>query len=173
MSTHRVKFCPAVAGLLAGVVLLAGAGRGVAEPTAEVLKTQTVITSDTLMFDYGRRLAVFDGNVVVKDTDLTLTADKLKASFTEDNDIEFMEAVGRVVLVQGDRKGECAKATYSAASGQIVLTAKPGKKVVLRRSRDFLQGDEVIINVNSEKVICRPGMLTIYPESGKSVNLPR
>ena len=173
MSKHRIKGMPACVGLALCMTIVACAAHSPAVAAEPVLKASTVITSDTLMFDYGRRLAVFNGNVVVKDTDLTLTTDKLKASFTEDNDIEFMEAVGRVVLVQGDRKGECAKATYSAASGQIVLTAKPGKKVVLRRSRDFLQGDEVIINVNSEKVICRPGMLTIYPESGKSVNLPR
>jgi lipopolysaccharide transport protein LptA len=159
------------AGLIVCAAVVALSGRQALAQSSPVLKAETVITSDTLMFDYGRRLAIFDGNVVVKDSELTLTTDRLKASFTEKNDVEFMEAVGRVVLIQGDRKGECQKATYSAASGQIVLTAKKGEKVVLRRARDSVQGDEVIINVNSEKVICRPGMLKIYPENRKSLNL--
>jgi lipopolysaccharide transport protein LptA len=173
MSKHRIKGMPACVGLALCMTIVACAAHSPAVAAEPVLKASTVITSDTLMFDYGRRLAVFNGNVVVKDTDLTLTTDKLKASFTEDNGVEFMEATGRVVLVQGDRKGECEKATYSAASGQIVLTAETGKKVLLSRARDTLQGDEVIINVNSEKVICRPGMLTIYPENRQSLNLQR
>lgn len=126
---------------------------------AEPASGKTVITSDSLLFDYQRSICIFEGNVVAKEPRVTLTCEKLYVYFDENNQVDSIVAKERVVVRQDNRTGTCEKAVYTAADGAIVMTGNP----VLRRGQDELAGEEIKIFVHSQKVISTPGRLVVFP----------
>lgn len=156
-------------GLLTLAALLALAP-GVSAEGAAPASSNTVITSDTLVFDYGKMTAVFEGHVVVIDPEVTMTAASLIVRFDASNNVESVVASGGVEVTQLDRVGRCDEAVYTARSGAIVMTGH----AELRRAMDAMKGDEIQIYVNDKKVVCKPGKLLIFPgKNGASTGLNR
>lgn len=120
---------------------------------------KTVITSDTLLFDYQRSIAVFEGNVRVVDPQVTMTCQKLYVYFDENNQIDSVVARENVHIIQADRHARAGRAVYRAAEGSIVLT----EDARLQRGVEELQGDEIQIFTTSEKVIAKPARLVVIP----------
>ena len=138
--------------VLGGLVLAA-----VAADTGAV--GETVITADTLLFDYRQRMCVFEGNVVVTEPRVRMESQKLHVFFDASNNVESVVATEAVRVTQQNRVATCGRAVYTVETGAIVMTIEP----VLARGRDELRGDEIRIFVNSEKVISTPGRLVVYP----------
>ena len=130
---------------------------GAAEPASEA--GATVITADTLLFDYQQRMCVFEGNVVVKDPRVRMEGQKLHVFFDASNNVESVVATESVKVTQENRVATCGRAVYTAGNGAIVMTQNP----VLSRGRDQLRGEEIRIYVHSEKVISTPGRLVVFP----------
>ncbi len=127
---------------------------------------ETVITADTLLFDYQQRMCVFEGNVVVVDPRMRMESQKLHVFFDTSNNVESVVATESVKVVQEDRVATCGRAVYTAGNGAIVMTVNP----VLTRGRDQLRGDEIRIYVHSEKVIASPAArLVVFPGPGGSL----
>ena len=108
---HRSRFpVLAAAALLAAcaVPALAGAleddGRSLeASPDA------TVVTADKLTFDYTQKFALFDGNVLVNDPRMQLSAQRLTIIFTEHGGAQTVKAEGKVLVdFYGDGCVPCA-----------------------------------------------------------------
>lgn len=110
--------------------------------------TKTVITSDSLMFDYGRSTCIFDGNVVVDDPRIKMECNKLYVFFDATNNVDSIVATESVKIWQEDRRGVCDKAVYTAKTGTIVMTGNPK----LQSGNNMVRGDEIKIFVDSEKV---------------------
>ncbi len=144
---------------MAAVLLFTGGTVALAE------QGRTVITSDTLLFDYQRSIAVFEGNVKVEDSQVTLTCEKLYVYFDADNQIDSVVAREQVHVVQADREARAGKAVYTAKDGSIILTEQPR----LLRGSDELRGDEIKIFTHSEKVISTPGRLVVFPREGERI----
>ncbi len=122
---------------------------------------KTVITSDSLMFDYGRSTCIFDGNVVVDDPRVKMECTKLHVFFDTTNSVDTIVATGSVKVWQADRRGVCDKAVYTAKTGTILMTGKPR----LQSGNNLVRGDEIKIFVNSEKVVSSPkARLVVFPE---------
>ena len=66
----------------------------------EASATATVITADKLTFDYLKKFAQFENNVVVNDPRLQLRANKLTIIFTEAGGAQTIKAEGKVLLTQ-------------------------------------------------------------------------
>jgi len=120
---------------------------------------ETVITSESLMFDYGRSTCVFEGDVVVTEPRVKLECEKLYVFFDATNNVDSVVATDSVRVTQDNKRGTCDKAVYTAKTGAIVMTGD----ATLKRGRDSINGDEITIYVNSEKVTCKPGRLVVYP----------
>ena len=103
----------------------------------------TVITSDRLIYDYKQKFALFEGNVVVVDPRIKITADKMTVFFTPSNKVSAIKCEGRVVIQQTDKVARAALATYDVASGDIVLT---GGRPSVQSGKDTLTGDPIIFN---------------------------
>ena len=146
--------------VIAGLLLTSGGSLYAQEVVAP---TNTVITSDSLMFDYGRSTCVFEGNVVATDPRVKLECEKLYVFFDATNNVDSVVATDSVRVTQADRRGTCDKAVYTAKTGAIVMTGN----AKLMRGRDAVNGDEIKIFVNSEKMICKPGRLVVYPSSSE------
>ncbi len=90
-------------------------------------KRKIVITCDgPLEIDYQNQKAVFNTNVVARETDRELHADKMEVFFnTETSQITEMICTGHVVIVQGKNKTVSDKAVYSAVEQKLTLSGRP------------------------------------------------
>jgi lipopolysaccharide transport protein LptA len=122
----------------------------------------TVITSDKLTFDYSKKFAVFDNNVVVNDPRLQLTADRLTVIFTEEGGARTIKAEGKVLMTQGDKKSRSDVAIYDVASGRIVLVGGPPQ---VMQGRNILEGEVITFWRDQQRVECKPqARLILYTE---------
>lgn len=97
---------------------------------------QTEITArNQATFDNGTNIAEFEGSVVVKDPQFTLTCDKLRVLLKPDRKgMQEIQAIGNVIIKQenvsdrGEKNsstGQAGKAVYNPATGDVTLTEWP------------------------------------------------
>ena len=100
------------------------------------------ITSHRLKAQSDPRLVTFIGEVVARQDDLVIYADRLQVLFGgEDEQIDTLEATGTVRIVQGDNIATGEKAVYQRRVGIVTLSGAPR----VRQGMDFVEGDEVIV----------------------------
>lgn len=113
--------------------------------------TQPVeIVSDTLSMDQNTGRAVFEGNVLVVQDTLRLSADRIEVAYLlEDGamtgDIDTMTATGNVLLVNGEETAKGAQAIYTVQQEMIVLTGD----VLLNQGRSALAGQKLVVNLDT------------------------
>ena len=121
--------------------------------------TNTVITAQTLTFDYGRMVGVFEGDCVVIDPQVRMACDKLTVMFEGSNEVKSVTATGNVRVFHQDKSATCDRAVYIARTGEIELTGNAH----LFRNQDTISGNAITFWLNEERVICKPARLTIFP----------
>lgn len=128
---------------------------------------QTIITSDRLEYDFPRALAVFTGNVLARDKDMKMWADKMTVILTPSDEIESVTAIGRVRIIQPGRKARCRKAIFLVDRNEVILTGD----AVVEQGQDRVEGRLIHIWTDSERMVSEPGHLVIFskdqePETG-------
>jgi lipopolysaccharide export system protein LptA len=99
------------------------------------------IQSKTMTIKNSENLVVFEGNVVMKRSDWTLTADRVLVFFVKSleslapseggdpamnsGNVDTIDATGNVVIEQGERKAKSQRAIYHQKEEKIVLTGEP------------------------------------------------
>ncbi len=140
-----------------------GNAAGGASASLEISGQVTVVTSERLTFDYAKKYALFEGDVVVTDPQMKLMADSLEVRFDEAGQVQLISATGHVVIEQEDKRATAGRASYEVTDGRILLEDNP--RVV--RGRDMLEGDRIIFWRDKNKMICEPNArLVIYPQKG-------
>jgi lipopolysaccharide transport protein LptA len=85
-------------------------------------KGPVTITSQRLEAEYEKKLITYIGDVVAKQQDFTLYADRVLLFInSQGNGIEKIVAQGHVRMVQLNRTVTCQEATYYYAEGKLVL----------------------------------------------------
>ena len=122
------------------------------EELEELVKTQ--ITCDgALEVDYENNIATFNDNVIVKDPQVMLKADKMQVFFDADSkSVARIIAEGEVRFKKGDRQAKSEHAEYFADEGKIVLSGNP----MVRRGMDALTGERIIFYRNNNRMVCEP-----------------
>jgi lipopolysaccharide transport protein LptA len=145
---------------------VAGAACAAGPAATEDLETDgdvTVITSDRLTFDYKKRYALFEHNVIVNDPQMQMASDKLMVYFSEAGKATSIKAEGRVTITQTDKTAQAGVASYDVESGKIVLADRPR----VTRGKDILEGDVITFWRNESRMICQPqARLVIFPDKG-------
>ncbi len=100
----------------------------------------TEITSDKLLFDYAKKVAVFTGNVVVVDPDMQMTADQMTIYLTDDDEIERIESIGNVEIKMQGLHSSSGKAVYTILTGKVELSEEPQ----VSREGSIMQADAII-----------------------------
>ena len=151
-------------------VVAAGLGAGLPARAAleddgrslEASPNATVVTADKLTFDYIKKFALFENNVLVNDPRMQLSANRLTIIFTEDGGAQTIKAEGKVLLTQGDKKARADVATYDVVSGRIVLAGGPPQ---VMQGRNILEGEVITFWRDQQKVECKPrARLVIYTD---------
>lgn len=160
MRTTR-RICWAAAWMIACALLSSAQGQAAAEDFEIDEAEATVITSDRLTFSQRHQYALFEDNVLVRDQNMRMRAERLTVFFDDRNQAERIEAIGRVVLQQEDTTAWARKATYDVESGTILLEGSPR----IRRGRDVLEGDTITFWRFENKMVCEPrARLVLFPE---------
>ncbi len=136
------------------------------------LKKAIAISSKKMIVNNLEGFMIFDGEVRVIKGDLTLTSDRVKIYFKNENgkkgshpdvppggqEISLMEAEGNVHIVKGTREARSDKAEYHQDEEVIILTGSPqgwdnqykisGTKmtIYLKEDRSEIEGSNVLFN---------------------------
>ncbi len=128
----------------------------------EASPAATIVTADKLTFDYIRKFAKFENNVVVNDPRMQLSADTLTILFTEDGGAQTLKAEGKVLLSHEDIQARADMATYDVVSGRITLVGGPPQVL---KDRNILEGDVIIFWRDEQRLECKPhARLVVYPD---------
>ena len=134
---------------------------GIAAPEFDPTKPLQ-IDAERLEADGGDRMVRFEGNVIAKQGDATLGCDVLLIYFqqqpTTENEgasskefggkVERFIALGRVQLVQDDRRATCDRAEYNHVKETIALTGSP----MVKQGDNLLRGSTILIHVPNQRV---------------------
>ncbi len=126
------------------------------------------VTSERLEAKSSPRVVTFSGDVVARQDDLVIYADRLQVLFTGGGEeIETLEATGNVRIVQGASIATGRKGVYERARGIVTLSGEPR----VRQGEDFVEGDEVIVYLNEGRsVVVGTGdsrvKAVIHPQEG-------
>ena len=151
--------------MAAALWLAAGPARAALEDDGRSLEaspTATVVTADKLTFDYIKKFALFENNVLVNDPRLQLSANRLTIIFTEEGGAQTIKAEGKVLLTQDDKKARADVATYDVVSGRIVLAGGPPQ---MMQGRNILEGEIITFWRDQQRLECKPkARLVVYSE---------
>lgn len=108
------------------------------------------VSADTLSVDQGTGEAVFDGNVLVVQGDVRMSAGRILVVYGTDDEgdasgIDRLEAEGGVTFVTATDAAEAEQAVYSVADGLVTLTGE----VLLTQGENAISGDRLVIDLNS------------------------
>lgn len=135
---------------------------------AGVMTNETVITSTKLFLDYTNRTAYFVENVHVQDPQLALDSDSLEVRFGENNEIDWIEALGEVRIFHEGREAHAGKAVYDITTDEFLLEDNP--RIV--DGKNMLFGDQIRFSRANEKMVCEPSArLVIYPDEKTKTSL--
>lgn len=139
-----------------------------AKPAASGKKSETVITSARMEYDYAESAILFEENVRVTDEEYTLTADRVIVMLDGTNEVRQIRALGHVVLVNGDRTARCPEAVYTKATGQIVMSGPNDTAVQLTNKDDKMWGRKITIWLDDQRMECLPARLTLIDSNPAS-----
>jgi lipopolysaccharide transport protein LptA len=113
----------------------------------------TTINSDSLSFDYEKKVAVFEGNVVAIDPQLTLRCRVMKIFFAENSqDVARVEAYEDVHMLQDRKEGVGQKAVFTKETGIIVLSEGQPKLRDEKGNWILSRGSGIIYNINTKQM---------------------
>lgn len=109
-----------------------------------------VVKSNELSADNKSKKATFSGNVVARQGDVTIYADKLMVGYgDQQGTVEKIEAEGSVKIVRENQVGTARHASYDSRQGKIVLTGSP--KVA--QGKDVITGSTITYFIDDEKSV--------------------
>lgn len=141
-------------------------GTNVSFGTADHDASQPVeVTSDQLDVNRTDGTAVFTGDVVVVQGELTLTAARVRVEYTdtEPREIERILAFEDVVLVNGPETAEGDEAVYTLGDRNVVMSGD----VVLTQEDTAISGDLLTVNLDSGTGVMEGRVRTVLRTGGE------
>jgi lipopolysaccharide export system protein LptA len=150
----RISRIFAVLCLVAALAGGAAAQERKAESAQELGSRPIDVTADSLSADSTRNTVTFEGNVVARQVDVTLYADRIQADYSrEAGAIDRIEAVGNVRFVQEGREARSPRATFYTLDQRIVLSGG----ATLRQGQNTVQGETLTIYLRENRSVVTGG----------------
>ncbi|MCR8724407.1 LptA/OstA family protein [Frigidibacter sp. ROC022] len=108
------------------------------------------IEADSLSISQTDGTATFQGNVLVAQGDLRLSAGAVRVEYSagtdgKQGDIKTLFASGGVTLVSGTEAAEASEAVYAVDTGIVTMTGK----VLLTQGRNVISGEKLRVDLGS------------------------
>lgn len=121
------------------------------------------ITADSLSIDQDTGSAVFDGNVIIGQGDLRLTAGRVEVIYgTDTSEIARLVASGKITFVTASEAAEAQDATYDITTGMLTLTGD----VILTQGASAISAGRMIINVSDGTATMDGRVRTVLQQGG-------
>ncbi|MFM2356887.1 MAG: hypothetical protein RLZZ528_2623 [Pseudomonadota bacterium] len=166
MKFADVSFALVLAASLAGAALAQSDGAEVKVEGLRADPTQPVeVTSETLTVDQTGGTAVFQGNVVVIQGDMKMTAPEVTVHYDkkDQSTIERITATGGVTLVSPDSAAEARDAVYTIETGVVVMTGA----VLLNQGPSTMSGEKLTVDLDDGTGRMEGGVKTVLMPKGK------
>ena len=103
------------------------------------------VTADNLSVDQETGTAIFEGNVLIGQGEMRLSAARVKVVYRSGGQgIQRLEATGGVTLVSGPDAAEAQRADYDIDNGTIVMTGD----VLLAQGPSALSADKMSVRLS-------------------------
>lgn len=153
-----------------GVAPVAALAQGAAVSFGGIQQDTTLpvqVSADQLSVSQADGTAVFSGNVVVTQGDMTLSAGQVKVEYTEDRSgIARLFASEGVTLVSATDAAEAREAIYTIEDGLMVMTGD----VLLTQGASALSGQKLTINLKTGDGTMEGRVQTVFQPAGKAKN---
>lgn len=104
------------------------------------------VTADSLSVSDSDGTAVFEGNVVIGQNDMRLTASTVRVLYKPDRSgIMRLVASGGVTMVAGEEAAEARDADYDVDAGVVVMTGD----VLLTQGQNALAAQRMVVNLDT------------------------
>ena len=142
-------------------------GASIALGTEAFDRTQPVeVTADSLSVDQQNGTAVFDGNVLVVQGEVRLSAGKVTVEYSQDNGsptgIARLLASGGVTFVTASDAIEAREATYSVEGGTVLMSGE----VLLTQGQNAIAGDRLTVNLETGSGTMEGRVRTVFNTGG-------
>ena len=128
-------------------------------------KPATTITSNLLNFDYEKRVATFEENVVAVDPQLTVKCKKMVVYFSDKNsEVVRIEGSGDVHLLHEGKEAVGEKSVFTRETGIVVLTE--GTPRLMDEKGNWVKGSSIIYNTQTRIMKVEKPRLEFLPSSG-------
>jgi lipopolysaccharide export system protein LptA len=107
------------------------------------------IQADALEVRDAERVAIFTGNVLLSQGEVTMRTKELKVFYTGgaeaggSQDIDRLEAVGQVVVTSGDQQATGEKGVFESSKNLVTLSGD----VVLTQGQNVLRGSTLVVDL--------------------------
>jgi lipopolysaccharide export system protein LptA len=150
----RIPRIVVVLSLVAAMGGVAGAQERAGESSRDLGSRPIDVTADRLSADSARNTVTFEGNVVARQADVTLYADRVQAGYSrESGSIDRIEAEGNVRFLQEGREARSSRATFHNLEQRIVLTGG----ATLRQGQNTVQGETLTIFLRENRSVVTGG----------------
>ena len=144
----------AVLSLVAVLAGGAGAQQRAGDSARELGSRPIDVTADRISADSVRNTVTFEGNVVARQADVTLYADRIRADYSrEAGAIDRIEAVGNVRFVQEGREARSPRAIFHNLEQRIVLSGG----ATLRQGQNTVEGETLTIFLRENRSVVTGG----------------
>lgn len=121
------------------------------------------ITADNLSIDQTSGTAIFQGNVVLGQGDLRLSAGRVQVIYNDaSGDISNLSATGGVTFVTATEAAEATSAEYNLDAGTLTLSGD----VLLTQGASAISSDTMRINLSTGAAQMEGSVRTIFNQGG-------
>ncbi len=134
---------------LPALVWAQGASIAMGTPAFDV-SMPVEVSADALSVDQATGAATFEGNVLVVQGDVRMSAGTVEITYANEdnstgNGIEALRARGGVTFVTATDAVEASEAVYSMSGGTVVLSGN----VLLTQGQNAISGDKLVLNLEA------------------------
>lgn len=119
----------------------------------------TEIRADRIVYDDGKRRVDLIGTVRLRNPQVDMNCNEIHLFLKDENEIDWIEAVGDVIIQSQGRKALADKAVYNADEGKFTLEGRPP---MVKTGRNVMTGDRIIFWHETQVVLCEPNGRVLY-----------
>jgi lipopolysaccharide export system protein LptA len=126
------------------------------------------INSDSLEYDNSANRILFNGNVVARQSDILMFADKMDVLYNDEGEIRTIASQGNVKVIQGERIATGDKIIFFKQEQKIIVTGNPR----VWQGDNVIQGKKITVFLKEDRSVIEGGPdgrvnATIYPDKAK------
>ena len=112
----------------------------------------TEVRADRVVYAESKGVVELKGNVRLRDPRAAMNCEKVLLYLKDNNEIDWIDALGEVIIQSVERKALADRATYLADEGKFTLEGDPKVKLGL----NVMTGDRIIFWHETRRMVCEP-----------------